>query len=73
MENIEGKKSVLEGKHRFLKDEQAADLIGLSVQTLRNWRFKREGPPYIRAGRSIRYSFQDLLGWMEGKRIDPTN
>jgi len=53
-------------------EEEAAKILGLSVQTLRNWRFKRIGPPYLKVGsRSVRYSPEDLYKWLEGQKIQP--
>jgi hypothetical protein len=62
------------GKHPnviFFNDVEAARLIGLRPQTLRNYRFRHVGPPYTKAGRSVRYRFDDLLSWMERGRIEP--
>jgi hypothetical protein len=42
------------------------------VQTLRNMRARREGPPYIKVGRrSVRYRENDLESYLNGRRIDP--
>ena len=53
----------------YLNDEQAADFLNLSKQTLRNWRCKCRGPAYTKAGRAIRYSFDDLKKFMEKNRV----
>ena len=49
----------------LLTEVQAADLLSLSVRTLQAWRAKGFGPPYVRAGRAIRYRRRDLLAWTE--------
>lgn len=55
----------------FVTTEKAAEITGLSVETLR--RFRRTGttssgqstPRYVRIGRCIRYSTEELLRWMK--------
>lgn len=45
----------------LVTDREAAEILGLAVQTLRNWRCERRGPPYRRiGGRVIRYSLREL-------------
>ena len=51
-------------------EEEAARILGLAVQTLRNWRFKRVGPDYLKVGaRAVRYKIEDLETWIENNRI----
>lgn len=54
-----------------LDEKESAKLLALAVQTLRNWRCTRKGPPYFKIGRSVRYSRQALLDYREGKKITP--
>src|SRR5882757_3946285 len=49
----------------LLTEVQAADLLTLSVRTLQAWRARSFGPPYVRAGRAVRYRRRDLLAWTE--------
>ncbi len=56
-----------------LDDKAAAKSLGMAVQTLRNWRCQRKGPPYIRLGRSIRYQVKDIEAYKQKKRVDPEN
>ena len=46
----------------FLATERdAAAILRMSVCTLRNWRAKRIGPPYLKLGkRAVRYRREDL-------------
>ena len=50
---------------------EAAEFLGLSVQTLANWRHRRTGPPYIKIGGRIVYRWPDLNEFLEKYRIDP--
>jgi hypothetical protein len=54
-----------------VRDVKAAKICCVAVQTLRNWRCQRKGPPYIKIGRSVRYRVNDLLDYLENHRVDP--
>ena len=49
----------------WLDTEQAAEELGYSPNTLRNWRTKDMdyGPPHVRRGRKIYYSLKLLREW----------
>ena len=40
---------------RALTEREVADLLGLSVATLRAWRHRGQGPRFLRLGRAVRY------------------
>ena len=61
----------MEIRTRFLTESEVAVITGLSVFTLRNWRFMGKGIPYCRAGRAIRYDYDDVILFMRGQRIEP--
>lgn len=54
-----------------MDEKQASKILGVSVQTLRNWRHLRKGPSYMKMGRAVRYNLEDLQDYMEKKRINP--
>jgi len=58
----------------LLVDEQeAARMLGYTVGTLRNWRFKGRGPRFVRISpKSIRYRIQDLEAWIEFRLVQST-
>jgi len=57
-------------KKPFLNEKEAAVVVGRAVSTLRNERFLRRGIPYLKVSmRSIRYRTQDVLDFMEARRI----
>ena len=62
---------MLENKIKYLDEKQTAHLTGFSVHTLRNHRHLSKGLPYIKAGKSIRYSFSDVINFMDDRRIAP--
>jgi len=45
---------------QLLNEHQAARMLGISVNSLRNWRCSRTGPKYYKVGRSVRYHPDDL-------------
>jgi predicted DNA-binding transcriptional regulator AlpA len=56
-----------------VNEHQAAKILGLAVQTIRNYRCSRnpDAPAYYKLGRSVRYRVGDLLDYLEKHRIDP--
>lgn len=54
---------------RGLKDTEAAEMLGLHPQTLRNMRCRGERPAYHKLGRAVRYLEKDLLAYLEKRRI----
>ncbi|MEW6586252.1 MAG: DNA-binding protein [Nitrospirota bacterium] len=57
-------------KKPFLNEVEVAVITGRAVSTLRNERHLRRGFPYLKVGRrSIRYKLEDVLSFMEGRRI----
>ena len=58
-------------RNTAINENKASELMDRAVQTLRNDRHLRKGPPYIKMGRSVRYIVGDLLDYMKAHRIDP--
>jgi hypothetical protein len=59
-----------------LKEEAAAEYIGMSVSYLRLSRMRgatkcTDAPPFIRIGKAIRYLPRDLDAWLESRRQYP--
>ncbi|MBP9014279.1 MAG: helix-turn-helix domain-containing protein [Smithella sp.] len=54
----------------YLNELEVAALTGRAVSTLRNERFTRKGLPYLKiGGRSVRYKTEDVIAFMESRRI----
>jgi hypothetical protein len=61
-----------EFSQRGVKDVEAATILGLHPQTLRNMRCRGEGPPYYVAGkRAVRYLLSDLEAYRTKRRVEP--
>ncbi len=48
--------------------DQAASRIGRSVETLRYWRKRGEGPKTFRLGRRVVVAEEDLNAWIDAQR-----
>ena len=57
---------------KHLNENQAADVTGLSVKTLRRMRHEMRGPKYCKLGRQVVYSEADLGSWLNDHRVDTT-
>jgi len=55
----------------LLNERQATKVLGVAVQTLRNWRCLRVGPPYVKIGRRVFYLMDDLKHYVNAHRIIP--
>lgn len=52
----------------LLTDTEVAELCGCAVQTLRNMRWRGEGPRWVKlGGRMVRYRPDDVQAFIEGK------
>ena len=55
---------------KHLNEYQTADVIGLSVKTIRRMRHDMRGPNYIKLGRRVVYSETDLGLWLTNHRVE---
>ena len=53
----------------FISDREVSKITGIGRQTLANWRCQQKGPRYIKSGRLVRYALQDILAYMEARKI----
>ncbi|WP_456658713.1 helix-turn-helix transcriptional regulator [Bradyrhizobium sp. JR3.5] len=57
--------NTIEDLDALLREQDAADLLCLSVRTLQSWRMRLAGPPFVQVGRAVRYRRRDLIAWIE--------
>ena len=50
---------------RYLGPTEVAELLGVPVETIYQWRYKRTGPPAFRVGRHLRFDPRALRRWVE--------
>jgi excisionase family DNA binding protein len=58
-----------ENSMSLLSAEQVAELTGLALDTLAQWRSQRRGIPYLKIGRAVRYDFSDVQAYLRGCRV----
>jgi predicted DNA-binding transcriptional regulator AlpA len=56
---------------RALTEREVADMLGLSVATLRAWRHRGRGPRFLR--RSVRYLPSDVADFVRASAVDTTS
>lgn len=49
---------------RYLTPVDLADLLGVPVETVYQWRRKKTGPRGFRVGRHLRYDPEDIRVWV---------
>ena len=58
---------------RLLTQSDAAKLLRLSERTLERLRLQGGGPPFVKAGRSVRYRESDLDAWIAARVVSSTS
>jgi predicted DNA-binding transcriptional regulator AlpA len=53
----------------YLREDEVSKITSRALSTLRNERFNRKGIPYVKVGRSVRYSYEDVVQFMEQRKI----
>lgn len=56
---------------QYVDEIATTEITGFSKFTLRNFRHLRQGPPYVKHNRSVRYLVADVRAWMEGHKVTP--
>jgi hypothetical protein len=65
-------KTTAKGEPRYVRDVEAAKLLGVSVSALRDWRSRRlpSGPPVTRLDKMVMYSMKGLEQYMEERTVE---
>ena len=56
----------------LLNAEQVAQMMGLSIATIRRWVLTGY-IPYKKIGRSVRFSAVEIKGWTQSKSVTPSD
>ena len=54
----------------YITEKEVAEITGRALSTLRNERFLGKGIPYIKIGKSVRYKYDEVINFMESRRIE---
>ena len=57
----------------LVKEHEAARILGLSVKTLRRWRWAGKPPRFLKIGSAVRYDPQVLTEFIEAARRTSTS
>ncbi len=60
----------MEKQIKYITEKEVSKITGRALSTLRNERFLRKGIPYIKIGKSVRYLLDDVINFMESRRIE---
>ena len=55
---------------KFVNEFEVAERTGMAVATLRNHRWLGRGIPYIKFGRSVRYSLEAVDAFMQERTVE---
>jgi hypothetical protein len=58
------------GGRELWTTEELGMFLQLSEKTLRDWRYKGYGPPWIKMGKHVRYDVDAVLDWVEGQSMN---
>lgn len=55
---------------RLMTDKEVAELLRISVYSLRQWRIKGKGPRCFKVGRNVRYRASDIDDYLANNKVD---
>jgi hypothetical protein len=58
---------------KWISEKEVEAMTGRKLQTLRNDRFHGRGFPYVKNGKSVRYLVDDVVAFMEARRISTSD
>ena len=51
----------------LLNEYEVAEMLDVSVSTVRRWRLFKRGPRYLKLGALCRYRLEDISVWLESR------
>lgn len=69
MNQVNDERAGSESLPRYLNERVVSQITGRALQTIRNDRFNSRGIPYVKFGRSVRYSLDDVIQFMESRKV----
>ena len=52
---------------QLINEYQVAEMLDVSVATVRRWRLLKQGPRYLKLGALCKYRIQDVTAWLESR------
>ncbi len=53
------------------KETETSEYLKISPMTLRIWRHKKQGPPWIKLGKCVRYDSASVEAWAKRQEVRP--
>lgn len=53
----------------LLSPNEAARILGVTEAALSRFRYEGRGPAFVRVGKLVRYSREDLMAWIKGQTV----
>jgi len=50
---------------RLLDTDEVAEYLGIPSNSLKMWRYRRTGPPWLKLGRHVRYRLTAIERWLD--------
>jgi predicted DNA-binding transcriptional regulator AlpA len=57
---------------QLVNERRAAEILGMQVKTLQEWRTSGKGCPFVKIGRAVRYSLADLDAFIAKNTVQST-
>jgi predicted DNA-binding transcriptional regulator AlpA len=57
----------------LINEQAVSEQLGCQVKTLQAWRCRGGGPQFVRVGRLVRYKPEDVLAYIESRRVSSTS
>jgi len=51
----------------LLNEHEVAEMLDVSVATVRRWRLFKKGPRYLKLGALCKYRIEDVSAWLESR------
>jgi hypothetical protein len=63
----------LRGRLGLLHEQEVADMRGISLRALRNERYRRQGPAFVRMSNKVFYRIEHLKKFIEASTVKPSS
>ncbi|MEO7859217.1 MAG: helix-turn-helix domain-containing protein [Nitrospirales bacterium] len=60
-------------RSHLLAESAVADQLACETKTLQAWRCRGGGPAFVKVGRLVRYRPEDVLAYIESRRVSSTS
>lgn len=60
----------VKGEATMIDEDRLATLLGISKRMLQDMRLRREGIPFVKVGRLVRYKIEDVERYLAERRVE---